>query len=163
MRDALLGETALCEQAIPSNDDLDNGDINSQSERYPLDEGSLSAVSSIAKLIRSRTTSMFPSDLRSAAAVLLALERLPYATPGVDVSFSFTQPNQDGNYGWVDGEISENAFRLSLGEHYDTSAVGGDTEHRIVFETYAGSNRLDEEIENWGDKKSRNSPSKSAA
>ena len=48
----------------------------------------------------------------------------------------------------ADGEISEDAFRLFLGEHYYTTAVGGDTEHRIAVETYAGSNRIDGEIEN---------------
>lgn len=92
---------------------------------------------------------MPPSDLRSAAAVLLALERLPYATPGVHVGFTFTQPNQDGNYGWVNGEITEDVIRLWLGEHYYSAAVGGDTEHRVVFETHAGSDTLEGGIEYW--------------
>jgi hypothetical protein len=42
---------------------------------------------------------MSPDDLRSAASVLLALERLPATTPGVQVTFGFAQPNTDGNYG----------------------------------------------------------------
>ena len=147
--EALSGETALSEGPPPSKDEMNNGDRDSQSERYPFDEEALSTIASIVKLFRYRTTSMSASDLRSAAAVILALERLPHTTPRVDVSFSFTQSNQDGNYGWADGEISEDAFRLFLGEHYYTTAVGGDTEHRIAVETYAGSNRVDGEIEDW--------------
>ena len=145
----LSAETSLSEGSPPSKDEVNNGDRDCQSERYPFDEEALSAIASIVKLIQSRTTSMSASDLRSAATVILALERLPHTTPGVDASFSFTQPNQDGNYGWADGEISEDAFRLFLGERYYTTAVGGDTEHRIAVETYAGSNRIDGEIESW--------------
>lgn len=146
---ALSVETALSEGSPPSKDVANNGGRDSQSEGYPFDEEALSAIAYIAKLIRSRTTSMPASDLRSAAAVIFALERLPHTTPGVDASFSFAQPDRDGNFGWADGEISEDAFRLFLGEHYYTTAVGGDTEHRIAFETYSGSNRIDGEIENW--------------
>ena len=96
---ALSAETSLSEGSPPSIDEVNNGDRDCQSERYPFDEEALSAIASIAKLIQSRTTSMPASDLRSAATVILALERLPHTTLGVDASFSFTQPNQDGNYG----------------------------------------------------------------
>ena len=131
------------------DDVLGNDGSVSQPERYPLDEVELSAVASVAQLIRSRTSSMSPHVLRSAAALLLALKRLPYATPCVDVSFGFSTPNRDGNYAWADVEINEEEFRLGLGEHFYDPAVGGDTESRTVFETQAGSSWRDGDIEDW--------------
>jgi hypothetical protein len=92
---------------------------------------------------------MTPAQLRSAAPLLLALERLPDTTPGVDVSLSLSQPNTDGNYGWAKIDISEHELRLGIGEHFYDTRVGGDTESQTVFETYAGAETCQGAIELW--------------
>ena len=132
-------------------EDYEPGDDDSTptSGRYPLYERDRAAVASIAQLIRDHASSMSPRELRSASAVLLALERMPYATPGVHVSFGFSTHNRDGNFAWADIDIYEEEFRLGLGEHFYDPTVGGDTESRTVFETQAGSNWRDGEIEDW--------------
>ena len=87
------------------DDVLGNEGSVSQPERYPLDEVELSAVASVAQLIRSRTSSMSPHVLRSAAALRLALKRLPYATPCVDVSCcsaSNFDPLDSNNVNWLE-------------------------------------------------------------
>lgn len=75
---------------------------------------------------------MSPGHVRSAASVLLALERLPATTSGIQVTFGFIQRNTDGNYGWVDIAISEDGLRLGIGEHYYDPSAGADTESRIA-------------------------------
>ena len=124
-------------------------DSVSQPGRFPLDERDRSSVDAIAHLIRTHTSSMCPRELRSAATVLLALERMPYATLGVDVSFSFLTPEREGNYGWVDIEINEEEFRLGFGEVFDSPAVGADWETRYIFETQTGSSWRQGSIEDW--------------
>ena len=118
-------------------------------ERFPIYEQDFYSVSLIIELILSYTPSMPPNDLRSAAAVLLALERLPYATPGVDERLSFSTPNLDGNYAWADIQIFEEEFRLSLGEYFYTPGVGGDTESGTVFFAQAGSSWREGDINEW--------------
>lgn len=65
------------------------------------------------------------------------------------MTFSFQQPNFDGNYGWADITVSEDNFSLGLGEHFYDPTVGGDTETRIVFETQAGGNWPEGDIDDW--------------
>ena len=92
------------------DDELGDEDSGAQPEKYLLDEVELHVVASLCELIRSRVSTMAPSCLRSAADLLLALERLPVATPDVHVMFTFSQPNNDGSWGWADGEITEYSF-----------------------------------------------------
>jgi hypothetical protein len=81
--------------------------------------------------------------------VLLALERLPATTPGVQVTFGFAQRNIDGNYGWADISISVDELSLGIGEHYFDPLVGGDTETRVAFEAVAGGNSVEGDIDDW--------------
>ena len=119
-------------------------------ETFPLEESDLASIAAITKLIRSYTPSMSPYQLRSAAVVLFALERLPNPTQGVLMSFAFSSGNRDsGNYGWASIEIGETEFELSVGEHFNNHAVGGDTETRILFDTQVGSSWRSGDIEGW--------------
>ena len=118
-------------------------------ERFPLGEEDLEAVAEIVKLIRSRMSSMTPADLRATATVLLALERLPLATPDLSVSLEFSTPDRDGNRGWADLELDGSEFRLGAGQRFYSPSVGGDTESRIVFETRAGSDWQRGDIVEW--------------
>jgi hypothetical protein len=131
---------------MSEDNDLDDRDNEG---RFPLSITDKSKIETVIKLVRDQLPSMRPGDLRAAASVLLALERLPATTPGVRVTFGFTQPNTDGNYGWVDIEISEDEFRLGAGEHFYDPAVGGDTETRIVFEAQAGGDWSEGDIDDW--------------
>jgi hypothetical protein len=92
---------------------------------------------------------MSPEHLRAAASVLLALERLPATTPGINVTFDFLQPNTDGNNGWADIRISEETLRFGLGEHFYDPKIGGDRETRTAFETEAGGYWREGDIDDW--------------
>jgi hypothetical protein len=67
----------------------------------------------------------------------------------VQTTFGFIQPSMDGNYAWADIRINEDSFSLSLGEHFYTPEVGGDTESRIVFETQSGTQWRAGDIGEW--------------
>ena len=53
-----------------------------ESDRFPLSREQISERAKLLRFVRSHLPAMAPADLRSAAAVLLALERLPASTPG---------------------------------------------------------------------------------
>jgi len=117
--------------------------------RFPLTFDDLEKLTRVIKLVRERLPKMNPACLHTAASVLLALERLPSTTPGVDVIFNFEQSNTDGNWGWADITISEDEFRLGLGQHFYEPLIGGDTETRVAFESYAGEEQSEGEIDDW--------------
>ncbi len=117
--------------------------------RFPLSPDDILKVAKVTKLVRSQLPAMMPNHLRSAAALLLALERLPVTTPGIEMTFGFTQRNTDGNCGWADITISEHEITLGVGEHFYDPGVGGDTESRDVFAAIAGGNATDGDIDDW--------------
>ena len=116
---------------------------------YPLDDVELYSINCIAKLFSDNASSMSPRVMRSASVLLLALRRMPLATPGIDLCLGFATPNRDGNWSWVDVEISGNEFRLGLGHHFYDPSVGGDTECATVFEAFAGSGRSAGSMDEW--------------
>ena len=118
-------------------------------DHFPLTEDDFRGARAIAELLRSRLAMLTPAELRSLAALLLAVERLPCVTPGVDVSLTLSQPNLDGNYGWADLYISEAEFRLGIGEHFYDPSVGGDTESRTLYEACAGDDAAEGDIALW--------------
>lgn len=117
--------------------------------RFPLSLDDISKIERVIELVRERLATMTPDHLRSAAAVVLALERLPATTPGIKMTFGFVQHNTDGNFGWADISISADEFTLGLGEHFYDPKVGGDTESRHAFEAYAGGDSAEGDIDNW--------------
>ena len=92
---------------------------------------------------------MSPHALRTAAVLLLALERLPRSTSGISASLAFLSDNTNGNYGWASIEFCEKEFELGTGEHFYSCAVGGDTQSRTVFETQVGTSLRNGNIEDW--------------
>jgi hypothetical protein len=117
--------------------------------RFPLSIDDITKAEKVIKLVREQLSTMSPAHVRTAASVLLALEHLPATTPGIQVTFGFVQRNTDGNYGWADITISEDEFRLGVGEHYYDPSVGGDTETRIAFEAQAGGEWTEGDIDDW--------------
>ena len=103
----------------------------------------------VIEFVRKQLPAMSPGHIRSAAGVLLALERLPAMTAGIQITFGFVQHNTNGNYGWADISISESELRLGIGEHYYDPSVGGDTESRILFEAVAGGDSAEGDIDDW--------------
>jgi hypothetical protein len=116
---------------------------------FPLRIQHKAEIEDIISLIRSHLVRMSPRELRSAASVLLALERLPFVTPGIDVSFGFQEPRNGGNYAWADLRISEESFSLNIGQHFYDPDVGGDTETQTAFEATEGDARCRGGIERW--------------
>ena len=119
--------------------------------RFPLSIENQSDIKQVVDLIRNHLVRMSPSELKAAAATLLALERLPLTTKGVQVSFGFRQTSSYGNYAWADINISEDHIRLTIGEHFYDPAVGGDTESETIFEAFEGDERCQGRIQRWLD------------
>ena len=117
--------------------------------RFPLRSDEIESVIRVSELVREHLPDMKPAELRSAALLLLALERLPTTTSGVDLTVGFVQPNTDGNFGWADIQISEREFRLVIGEHFYEPSVGGDTQTRVAFEAFAGAESVEGNIDEW--------------
>ena len=122
----------------------ESGELN-----YPLDEVEMYSVGCIASLFADKAPSMPPRVMRSASALILALGRMPLATPGLDLRIGFRTADRDGNWSWADVEISEFDFRLSLGHHHYDPSIGGDTDSLTLFETAAGSDRSFGSIDDW--------------
>lgn len=116
---------------------------------FPLGEVDMHPISCIASLFADQASSMSPRVMRAASALILALHRMPLATPGIDLRMGFRTADQDGNWSWVDVEISELEFRLSVGHHHYDPSIGGDTDSTVVFETYVGSDRTTGCVDDW--------------
>ncbi len=138
---SLVGEGAMSYDH-DTDDDFDP-------DRFPLSADDLHKIGSVITLIREQLISMAPQDLKSAAVVLRALERLPATTSGAEVTFGFVSPNGNGNFGWADISISESELTLGTGQHFHDPSVGGDTESRHEYEAYAGSDFAEGDIEQW--------------
>jgi hypothetical protein len=87
--------------------EMDTFEETSAPHRFPLSVDDISQVKKVVEFVREQLPTMNPAHVRSAATVLLALERLPAATPGIQVTFGFVQRNIDGNYGWADIAIQD--------------------------------------------------------
>jgi len=118
--------------------------------RFPLFIKNQSEIKQIVDLIRHHLVRMSPRELKAAAVTVLALERLPLTTKGVQVLFGFCS-RKDGNYKWADINISEDHIRLTIGEHFYDPAVGGDTESETIFEAFEGDERCQGSIQRWLD------------
>lgn len=127
------------------NDD-DEGIAN---DTFPLDHHDLSHILMITHLVRSRLDRLSARHLRSAAALLFALERLPKPTPSVQIVFGFRTPTEDGNWSWADIGIDAESLRLSVGAHFYDPAVGGNTESEDIFKSFAGSSVSRGDISDW--------------
>lgn len=119
--------------------------------RFPVSIRHQPEIQDIIRLLRSHLVRMSPRELKSAASTLLALERMPLVTPGIDVTFGFQEPRNDGNYAWADIAVSQDCFSLKIGEHFYDSDVGGNSETWIEFEAIAGDDRCYGSIEQWLD------------
>jgi hypothetical protein len=127
----------------------DEPEVDSDAIRFPLSVHDTAKLANVITLIREQLPSMTPGHIRSASAMLQALERLPATTTGIHITFGFVRRNTVGNYSWIDIFLSENELRLGIGEHFYDPEVGGDTESRIAFEAFAGAESSDGDIEDW--------------
>ena len=133
----------------PDMVDVEEAGDDPDPHRFPLSPDDILKIGKVTKLVRSQLSAMTPNHLRSAAALLRALERLPVTTPGIEMTFGFMQRNTDGNYGWADITISGHEITLGVGEHFYDPGVGGDTESRDIFAATAGGNTTDGDIDDW--------------
>ena len=78
------------------------GCVNLKSYTFRLARWTCDPVSCIATLFTDQASSMSPRVMRAASALILALRRMPRATPGIDLRIGFRTANQDGNWSWVD-------------------------------------------------------------
>jgi hypothetical protein len=130
-------------------DETDDSEEQFDASRFPLSLDDIARVTLVIKLIRKHLPAMTPAHIRSASAVLRALERLPATTLGVHVTSGFVQRHGGGNYGWADISLAEDEFVLGIGKHFYDPEVGGDTESRHAFEAYAGGDSANGDIDDW--------------
>ncbi len=117
---------------------------------FPIYPEDIPAIDQIVSLVRDLLRARQPADIRGAAALLSALDRLPRTTPGVSVTLTISTPEyQEGRFGWVDLTITDNEFSLGYGEHFYNPRVGGDTETHTIFETQSGSSWREGNIGDW--------------
>ena len=128
-------------------DSLDTG--GNAAERYPLYEPDRGPIAWIARRIREKLSSASPYEMRAASTTLIALQGLPYTTPGIYMTLTFMTPTGRDNFAWVDIYIDAEEFRLGVGERLHDPITGGDTESRTVFETQAGTEWREGDIEEW--------------
>src|SRR6266545_4040121 len=81
----LMRRITLQQEPMKEEDDANDADAG----LFPLTIDDLKKLTGVIKLVREQLSEMNPACLRAAASVLLALERLPSTTPGVQVTFSF--------------------------------------------------------------------------
>ncbi len=128
----------------PEDEDVADADAT-----FRLSDVDLAILRRLATLLRGRLARSEPRFIRSAALAILALERLPHPTAGVQVRFGYKTPNYDGNYGWVDISLSENDVSGTVGEHFYDPGVGGDTESDVLFYREVGGSSGYGSLEEW--------------
>jgi hypothetical protein len=141
-------------------DELDNDDEeeNDQEEPEPEDARDLFAftlgesalIEQLGLAIRRRLQAAAPRVLHRVAAVLHAIDRLPYTTPGISIDLAVIDRVGD-NMSYVSIEIDDSSIRLSRGGYVFTPGVGGDTYSTTDFEIERGGYRSGEteEFEEW--------------
>jgi hypothetical protein len=117
---------------------FDADDVEDEHGCYPVDADALEGFAQVAHLVRMNLSNLDPHHLRTAAVTLLALERLPRVTSGINVVFGFRTPMERGCWAWADISIGRDGIRLGTGEHFYDPGVGGDTESRTRFQAYSG-------------------------
>ncbi|MCY3745172.1 MAG: hypothetical protein F4Y20_03095 [Acidobacteria bacterium] len=133
-------------------------DGGSPADQFPLPEDGDSHLSEIERILSRLTASLTVPDKIAVWAAVIGLRRLPGSTAGLDVEISLMQPElirRDGNWGWAEIRISEHSFVLGEGGHVYSSAVGGDSWSRTVFQSDLGAPYCDGDetrMENWLDR-----------
>jgi hypothetical protein len=127
----------------------DEDDIADTDATFRLSDADLAIFKRLAAELRPQLTKVEPRIIRSAAPAILALERLPRPTAGVQVRFGYQTPNRDGNYGWADISLSENDIEGTVGEHFYDPGVGGDTESSALFYREVGGSSDYGSLKEW--------------
>ena len=123
--------------------------------RFPLPEDGYSYLYEIEEILSRLTAPLTVPNKIAVWVAVIGLRRLPSSTEGLDVEISLTQPElmrRDGNWGWAEIRISEHLFALGEGGHVYSSAVGGDSRSRTVFESELGAPHCDGDetkMESW--------------
>lgn len=117
---------------------------------FPFLVGEKDLIDRLAAMLRASLGTLEPDQLRRMAKFLFALERLPYATPGVSIDLAITQ-RIEKNLSYVSVEICDDAFRLSTGGSVYSLDVGSDSYSETSFEVETGDYRegTTEAFEEW--------------
>lgn len=118
-------------------------------DQFALGPADTAGAAHLATFVRSRLPTMSPLQVRAAAVLVLALERLPQTTPGLNISLVFSERNIGGNYAWADLQMSEDEISLQTGEHVYSADVGGDTASQTLLWLRAGSYSRDGDSDAW--------------
>lgn len=123
----------------PDEDD-DWEDATDISDLFPFFAGEEALIQSLSKLVRASLVSLEVDVLSKVSKFLFALERLPYASPGVSVDLSILERGEEGS-SYVSVEITEQVFRLSRGGSEYAPGVGSDSYGNTDVEMETGGFR----------------------
>lgn len=130
-------ETVEEDQTMDCDDHDDEQQIDDLLPFTPSEEH---LIAQLGAAVRKRMVSAEPETLRKIAAFLYALERLPYATPGVSLDLAIMERINE-NLAYVSVELDGQSFRLSTGGSVYSPDVGGDSFSETVFEIETGGFR----------------------
>lgn len=125
--DVRLGEDSP-EPPLVVEDEKHTDDDEKIAPRFPLSQANLALLQDIAEPVRERLRTADPAFIRTAAVVLLALERLPRVTFGASIRVGWRTVDE-----WADVSVSEEEIRASVGTHSYEHGVGGDTASETLF------------------------------
>ena len=69
--------------------------------QFPLDDLDIANIHEFAALLRNRVNKMNPVEMLTASTLLFALDRLPYVTPGIDVSMTIRRNCLEDFSDWI--------------------------------------------------------------
>lgn len=135
------------------SDDYEDDDVTHDIEDlFPFTVEERYLIDKLVAEVRASIGALEPAELRKMAAVLFALERLPYGSEGVSIDLAISQ-RIEGNLSYVSMEISGDAFRLSTGGSVYSPDVGSDSYSETKFEVETGGYRegATEDFADWLD------------
>jgi hypothetical protein len=114
--------------SVDENQDEDDDweDSTDISDLFPFFAREEALIQSLSTLVRASLPSLEVGVLNKVSKFLFALERLPYASPGVSVDLSILERGEGGS-SYVSVELTDQVFRLSRGGSEYTPGVGSDS------------------------------------
>ncbi len=146
------GSSSECNEEEPEEPEEPEDQRLSIDDLFPFRRAERRMIDQIEATIRRNMLSAEPSTLKDIAAFLHALQRLPYATPGVSMDLLMTA-RVDGCLSYVSVELSSEVFRLSTGGSVYSPEVGSDSYSSATFEIETGGFRegTTEDFREWLD------------
>jgi hypothetical protein len=128
-------------------DDDEKPDIE---DLFPFRIEERELIDQLATKIRASLKKLAPVELRRMATFLFALERLPYATPGISFDLVIARRLKE-DLSYISVEITDNVFQLFIGGSIYSPGIGSDSysETNLYMETGGFRLGTTQDFEDW--------------